>query len=403
MTQAILHGNDSASGPKLYVAFELSAKSWKIALGPGDKRYREVTVDAGDLAGVERATAMAKEWFGHAADGPILSCYEAGRDGFWLHRALEARGWANVVVDAASMDVDRRARRVKTDRIDMRRLLSTLVRYDRGEKDVWSVLRIPSVEDEDARRLHRELGRLKKERTMHVSRIRSLLVLHGAHAKFSARFVDELRAAKTPDGHGLPLAVTEEIMREHERLQLVRDQIKALEEQRKAAVVEAKATVDAKATAAKGTPTAAKGTPTKVHALLRLRAIGVNGAWLLVHELFGWRTFSNRRQLAGCAGLTPTPYQSGESDRQQGISKAGNPRVRAMLVELAWCWLRYQPRSALTRWFQEKFGHGNGRMKRIGIVALTRRLLIALWRYLEEGLVPDGALLKPDGTLMKHV
>ena len=381
MTQAILHGDDSA---KLYVAFELSAKKWKLALSPGDKKYREVTVDAGDLRAVEDAVERTKERFGLAAGTPIASCYEAGRDGFWLHRALEARGWSNVVVDAASMDVDRRARRAKTDRIDVRRLLSTLTRYDRGERDVWSVLRIPSAEDEDARRLHRELGRLKKERTMHVSRIRALLALHGAQATFSAKFADELRALKMPDGQRLPTAITEEILREHERLQLARKQIKALEEERKEAVVGAKA-------------------PAKVRSLLQLKAIGINSAWLLVHELFGWRTFSNRRELAGAAGLTPTPYQSGESDRQQGISKAGNPRVRAMLVEIAWGWLRYQPTSGLTRWFQEKFGHGNGRMKRIGIVALTRRLLIALWRYLEHGLVPDGVLLKPKGAPMKYV
>jgi transposase len=335
---------------------------------------------------VEIAVREAKKCYGLVADAPIESCYEAGRDRFWLYRALEQRhGWSNVVIDAASMDVDRRARRVKTDRIDLRRLLATLVRYDRGEKDVWSVLRIPSVEDEDARRLHREIGRLKKERTMHLARIRSLLVLHGIRSvSFNERFTEELRTMRTPDGKLLPDALTEEILREQERLLLVRKQIKTLDERRKRELIDKPGLAPKPAVANAAT-------------LTRLRGIGINCAWLLAHELFGWRTFSNRRELAGAVGLTPTPYQSGASDRQQGISKAGNPRVRAMLVEIAWGWLRFQPASELTAWFSRKFGHGNGRMKRIGIVALTRRLLIALWRFVEDGVVPKGAVLKTAG------
>jgi transposase len=388
MTQAILQGDDNANRSKIYVAFELSATKWKLALSPGDQRYREVTVEAGDLEGVERAVRDAKKRYELEESAVVVSCYEAGRDGFWIHRALEERRWLNVIIDAASMDVDRRARRVKTDRIDLRRLMSCLIRHDRGEENVWSVLRIPSPEDEDARRLHREIARLKKERTMHVNRIRALLALHGVRdVSFNARFAEELGSMRTPDGKTLPTALMQEILREQQRVLLVREQIKLLDKQRHNELVEA-------ATKMPEAQSPAKTTSGKALTLGRLQGIGINCSWLLAHELFGWRTFSNRREIAGAVGLTPTPYQSGNSDRDQGISKAGNPRVRAMLIEIAWGWLRFQPSSELTQWFQQKFGHGNGRMKRIGIVALARRLLIALWRFVEDGVVPKGALLK---------
>jgi transposase len=302
----------------------------------------------------------------------VMSCYEAGRDGFWLHRWLLEQGIHNVVVDSSSIEVNRRARRAKSDALDVAKLHEMLVRYVAGEKRVWRVVRVPSVQQEDERRVHRELERLKSERNAHVNRIRSLAVLHNVRlqAVGGRGWAQQLEQLKGQ----LPAALWAEIERESVREKLVWEQMQALERSRKAQL---KAMEQGPLTA-----------------LLKLRAIGLTSAWLLTRELFGWRRFSNRRQLAGCVGLNPSPYDSGQSQREQGISKAGNRRVRALLVEIAWYWLRYQPHSALSEWFNRRFGGGGKRMRRIGIVALARRLLIALWRYVEHGVIPPGAELK---------
>jgi transposase len=377
MTQVILTLENSAV---LFVAFELSASSWKLAVSSGGKRVREVKLDAGALEDLCQDLVAAKERFGLADDAQVVSCYEAGRDGFWLHRYLTGLGVRNVVVDSSSIAVDRRARRAKTDRLDARSLLGMLVRHYGGDQDVWSVIRIPTVEHEDRRRVHREIERLKSEKTGHTNRIRGLLTLHGVRlGAISASFATLLDSARLYDGSPLPAELRAELVREHERLELVRRQLRQLEETRLARVKE-QAPCDG-----------------KVSMLMRLKGVGINCAWVLGHELFGWRSFENRRQLAGCVGLTPTPFQSGASNRDQGISKSGNPRVRALLMEIAWGWLRWQPDSALSKWFGAKFGSGTGRMRRVGIVALARRLLIALWRFLEQGVVPEGALLKSEG------
>jgi transposase len=249
-----------------------------------------------------------------------------------------------------------------------------LVRYVGGEKRVWRVVRVPSVEQEDERRVHRELERLKRERNAHVNRIGSLAVLHnvrlqGVGARGWSEHLEQLKGQ-------LPGALWAEIERESVREKLVREQIVALEQARKEQL---------KVMLERGGP---------LVALFKLRAIGLQSAWVLVRELFGWRQFNNRRELAACVGLNPSPYDSGASQREQGISKAGNRRVRALLVEIAWYWLRYHPHSALSEWFKRRFGGAGKRMRRIGIVALARRLLIALWRYVEHGVVPDGAQLK---------
>ena len=305
----------------------------------------------------------------------MRSCYEAGRDGFWLHRWLVAQGIDNIVVDSSSIEVNRRARRAKTDRLDGDKLLSMLIRYHAEEPRVWSVVRVLTPQQEDARRAHRELGRLGHERTAHINRIRALLVLNNRRVKY----VGGRLWQRWWVGHAdeLPPGVRAEIDRESERLSLVRAQIRTLE-------------------AEQGQAVAAETEP-QVAGLARLRGIGVRSGWVLVKELFGWRRFRNRREVAGCLGLAPTPYDSGESQTEQGISKAGNRRVRTLMVELAWSWLRHQPESQLSRWFSERFAGGGKRLRRIGIVALARRLAIALWRYLEDGLIPDGAKLKPIG------
>jgi transposase len=331
-------------------------------------------VAAGKLAALSEAVGKAKKRFGLEPDAAVRSCYEAGRDGFWLHRWLVEQGVANVVVDSSSIEVNRRARRAKSDGLDVAKLYEMLVRYAGGEQRVWGVVRVPTVEQEDARRLHRELERLKKERNGHVSRMDSLAILHNVRLeRVGGRgWAERLEALQGR----LPPALWQEIARESRRLELVNTQIGALERERRQQL---------EAMVKQGGP---------LGALLRLRAIGVQSAWVLVRELFGWRQFSNRRELAGCVGVCPSPYDSGASAHEQGISKAGNDRVRSLLVEIAWYWLRYQPHSALSQWFARRFGSGGKRMRRIGIVGLARRLLVALWRYLEHGVIPAGAQLK---------
>ena len=367
-----LHGQDTSIIGQLYVAFELGDRSWKLSLGDGVRAPSRCTVAAGDTAAVMTAIARAKVRCHLPADAAVRSCYEAGRDGFWLHRWLTAQGIVNLVVDSASIEVNRRKRRAKTDRLDSDKLLSMLMRYYGGERRVWAVARIPTPEQEDERRLHRELADLRKERTAHSNRIRSLLVLHNLRVEhIGGRAWTRWWAQNAAQ---LPPGVRTEIEREFERLSLVAKQIKMLEAQQRREV--------------------RSGAQPAIAQLSRLAAIGIGSAWTLVKELFGWRQFHNRRELAGCLGLAPTPYASGTSNVEQGISKAGNRRARWLMVELAWSWLRFQPASQLSQWFNQRFAAASKRMRRVGIVALARRLAIALWRYLEFGEIPPGATLK---------
>jgi transposase len=357
------------------MAFELGEKDWKLSLSDGVRSPSHYTVAAGDTAALLECIAKAKVRCGLAQEARVRSCYEAGRDGFWLHRWLIEHGIDNIVVDSASIEVNRRARRAKTDRLDGDKLLAMLLRYAGGERRVWSVVRVPTLEQEDQRRTHRELGRLGQERTAHINRIRSLLVMQNVRVKY----VGGRLWQRWWTGHAgeLPSRVRAEIERESERLLLVQKQIHTIEaEQRQALSANSEA---------------------QVAQLVRLRAVGVSSGWVLVKELFGWRGFRNRREVAGCLGLVPSPYASGESQTEQGISKAGNRRVRTLMVELAWSWLRYQPHSELSQWFNRRFAAGGKRLRRIGIVALARRLAIALWRYLQDGVIPQGAQLKAVG------
>jgi transposase len=370
-----LRGKHTAEASELYMAFELGEKNWKLSLGDGARSPSRYTVVAGDTAALLECIAKAKVRCGLAPEASVGSCYEAGRDGFWLHRWLIEHGIDNIVVDSASIEVNRRARRVKTDRLDGDKLLAMLIRYGAGERRVWSVVRVPTLEQEDARRAHRELGRLGQERIAHINRIRALLVLNNLRVKY----VGGRLWQRWWTGHAQELApcVRAEIERESERLLLVKKQMDMIESEQRQAV--------------------AVGTEPQVAGLAQLRGIAVGSGWVLAKELFGWRCFRNRREVAGCLGLTPSPYASGESETEQGISKAGNRRGRTLMVELAWSWLRYQPQSELSNWFNRRFAGGGKRLRRIGIVALARRLAIALWRYLEDGLIPHGAHLKPIG------
>jgi transposase len=363
----------------LYLAFELSAAKWKLGFSTGLGQHpRRRTVDAGELLTLRQEIEMAKRRFGLAADTPVKSCYEAGRDGFWLHRYLLEQEIENLVVDSSSIEVDRRAKRAKTDRIDVGKLLNMLIRYHSGEEKVWRVVHVPSVEAEDMRHLHRQLRTLKVDRTRYICRIKGLLATQGVNVPIHVDFLNTLAVARLWDGSLLPPGLRARVEREYASLRYTEQQIKELESERDELIEISK-----------------RPSIEKVRQLMRLRAIGPNSAWLFVMEFFGWRQFRNRREVGGLSGLTPTPYQSGEESREQGISKAGNRPVRAMAIEIAWCWLRYQPDSELTLWFYERFANGGKRMRKVGIVALARKLLVALWRYLETGEIPAGAQLKP--------
>ena len=371
---ADLQAKSYASETVLYMAMELSNKQWRLAFGDGTQQ-RQVVIEAGDVVGLCEQIAKAKGKWGLLETCPVVSCYEAGRDGFWLHRQLTVLGIENRVVDAASIEVSRRARRAKTDRLDARVLLEKLIRYERGEQGVWRVVRVPEPQWEDRRQLERERGQLLNERTRHRNRLGSKLVAQGIRMRIDKEFVQRLEEVRLFDGSPLPAHLKGGLIREYERLQAVNAQLRAVEQEIGALVENAE---DLQA----------------VRTLMLLSGVGPVGAWVLVLEILGWREMANRRQLASLAGLVPAPYNSGGMVRDQGISKAGNRRVRALLIQLAWLWLRYQPTSKHTLWFQERFGGGSKRQRRIGIVALARRLLIDLWRFAETGVVPQGACLK---------
>ena len=366
------------------VAIELSKKSWVVAVNTplSDKisLYKFKPNDWKELLElIERIQKRVAQELKKPVE--VISCYEAGYDGFWLHRLLEAQGVRNHVIDPASLQVDRRARRAKTDGIDVEKLLRSLMAYLRGEPKVWNVVRVPTVIEEDDRRLHRERSRLINERIQHVNRIKGLLAIHGIYdyEPMHPERMPRLERLRTTACHRLPPHLNAEILRELQRLELVLGMIQTIEAERDA-IASAKS---------KSRHTSAK----KIQHLVKLKSIGPEFATVLVGEVF-YRTFDNRKQIGSYVGLTPSPFQSGSTFRDQGISRAGNAKARTTMIELAWLWLRHQPDSSLSVWFRERVGERKGRIKRIAIVAMARKLLIALWRYLETGLVPEGAALK---------
>jgi transposase len=362
----------------LYLAFELSQSKWKLGFSTGlGQAVRIRNIAGGDLDRLGQEIEMARVKLGICEQGPIISCYEAGRDGFWLHRYLCFQGIENWIVDSASIEVNRRGRRTKTDRLDAGKLLSMLIRFALGEREVWRTVNVPTVSVEDWRHLHRELKTLKKERTGHINRIKGLLAGHGIRMKVKKDFLQQLTAIRKWDGATIPTNLQARMVREYERMELVNRQIQRIEDQRQGLLESSDLeNID------------------QVRDLMKLRGIGIQSAWLFVMEFFSWRDFQNGKEVGALAGLTSTPYQSGGADREQGISKAGNRYVRGIVIETAWSWLRYQPESELSLWYQRRFGSQSKRMRRVGIVALARRLLVSLWRYLETGELPKGAVLK---------
>jgi len=375
---ATREGCCTRSSPRLQLAFELGWSQWKLAFTIGHGQPPRLrTIGARNLPTLLKEIGKAKRRFGLPDDAAVVSCYEAGRDGFWLHRWLTSQGITNVIVDSASIEVNRRKRRAKSDHLDATKLVSMLLRYHAGESKVWSVVKVPDVADEDRRQLHRELIEVQDERTEHVNRIKALLAGQGiALATVTTNFSKELAELQRWDGSELGTDLRQRLLREFARWQLTDRHVKELETERKQRI-------------------RSDETPhvERVRSLLELAGIGLSGTWLLVYELFAWRKFSNRRQVGAIVGLTPTPYQSGDCSREQGISKAGNRMVRRMLVELAWAWLRWQPDSELSQWYQRRFAYHGKRARKVGIVALARKLLIALWRFVEQGEVPMGARL----------
>ncbi|MGA0594586.1 IS110 family transposase [Enterovirga sp. CN4-39] len=384
------HDEPVSSTSNIFAAIELSSTSWVIALHiPGRPKISFARVASGDaeallntLRGAQARAACA------GADKPqVHSCYEAGYDGFWLHRFLVAEGIHNQVLDSASIQVSRRRRNAKTDRIDAEALVRVLMALQRGEAKVCSVVRVPTPEQEDAKRLHRSRENLVRERVRHVNRIKALLKLQGIFGVEPLRdgWLGSLSDLKTRDGRLFPVHLMREIRREAKLLEAVRKMLR-----------EVVAEIDALVGSVSGRVRKPKGSAAShavAESLMRIRGIGPTFASVLATEVF-YRKFGNRRAVASYVGLTPTPYSSGGSSRDQGISKAGNACARHYAVELAWLWLRNQPTSRLAAWFNERVAALKGRTRRVAIVAPARKLMIALWRFVETGLVPDGAALK---------
>jgi transposase len=363
----------------MLMAFELGQRSWKLGFTVGmGQRPRVRQIPAGAVDALATEITRAKKRLGLSADAPVTSCYEAGRDGFWLHRYLVAMGVTNYVVDSSSIEVNRRARRAKTDSLDLAGLLSLLARYALGDQRAWRVVRVPTVAEEDARHLPRTLEALTQDRTRLVNRLKSLLATQGLSLPINAQFLKRLSAARLWDGAPVPPGLQERLTRTWTQLEEVDGQMR-----------------DLKALHLTRPEQLPPATSRALAQLLTVRAIGPIGASVLATEIFGWRRIRNGRELGALVGLVPAPYQSGQIDYDQGITRAGNAHVRRVMVQLAWGWIRHQPDSALTHWYQQRFGGGGTRVRKIGIVALARRLLIALWRYLETGAVPAGAQLKP--------
>ncbi len=378
MTTMTRTSESTATPACLLLAFELSERTWKLGFTvSGGQRPRVRQIAAGALDRLAEEVARAKSRWRLPADAPVVSCYEAGREGFWLHRYLVAQGITNAVVDSSSIEVNRRARRAKTDGLDLVGLLRLLERYVAGERRVWHVVRVPSVDEEDARHLHRLRETLQQERTRLMNRLRGLLTTQGLTLPLRADFLDRVAAVRLWDGTPVPAGLQQRLGCVWAQLVFLNEQLADVDETRAALATDPE-TVSGRC----------------VTQLQTLQGIGAIGAWSLTTEIFSWRQIQNGRELGALVGLVPTPYQSGATSHERGISRAGNRHVRRMIVQLAWSWLRYQPMSALSRWYRDRFSQGR-RLRRIGIVALARKLLIALWRYLATGTVPDGAMLKP--------
>jgi transposase len=360
------------------MALELGQRWWHVGFTTGlGQRPRTRRIAAGAINVVLLEIARAKARFGLSEEAPVVSCYEAGRDGFWVHRVLAASGVCNYVVDSSSIEVNRRARRTKTDQLDLSGLLRLLARFEAGERRCWRVVRVPTLEAEDARQLHRCRETFQEDRTRLISRLKGTLATLGVRLGVTRDFLARVERAVLPSGGSIPSGARQRLAHDWALLQAVEAQLTEMDRAREALPVDATTT-----------------TGRAVQRLQTLRAVGPTGAWVLATEIFGWREIRNGRELGALVGLVPSHYRSGESKGEGGITRAGNQHVRRLMVQLAWGWLRWQRSSALAVWFEHRFAHGGSRLRRIGIVALARKLLIALWRYVDQDVLPEGAVLK---------
>lgn len=363
-------------GSVLYMAMELSNRKWKLGFGNGVK-VRRKSIEARDRVRLLEEVVLAKRKLNLPADAKVVCCFEAGRDGHWIYRWLEAEGFEVYEIDSSSIETARGRKHVKTDRVDVDKLLDLLVRYCQGFRRAFRVVRVPTAEAEAGQRLHREDAYLVTQRTRIRNRLKSLLVTQGiSEMVLSGAFAARLDGLRSGDGQPLSAELKAELLRLHDQYRMFEDQLATLQQAYAVELESASRVGEVR------------------RQLESLKSLGPKFSRVLAAEVFAWRRFANGKQVAGMSGLTPTPAQSGDTYREQGISKAGNWRVRWVMIELAWLWLRWQPDSELSRWYRRRFAGGSRRMRRIGIVALARKLLIALWRYVEFGELPAGAVLK---------
>ena len=377
----------------LYMSIELSATKWKLGFADRFGRIPRVRpLDAGDFRLLRREIKAAKKTFGLEADASVVICYEAGQDGFWIHRCLVSMGIESHIVEPASIEVNRKKRRAKTDRIDAQKIVLALMRFKVGDRFSCRMIRIPDAEAEDARHLNREMRTIKTERTAHSNRIRSLLVTQGiSNVVIDRNFARQLESMRTAEGIPLAKQLRQRLRREFDRLALATEQIRLLQMQQ-AKMIRLAAKEVAQFEAEANSPRAA----VIAEHLMSLSGIGPVTAWTLSTEVFSWRDIANRRQLAALAGLTPTPHASGDEEKEQGISKSGRGELRVLMIEIAWGWLLHQPSSELTKWYERRFNDGTKRNRKIGIVALARKLLVALGKYVRDGEIPADAKLKSE-------
>lgn len=372
------------SNNTVYIAIELSVSSWLVAARlPYIQKPRLYRLEGGDTSALLKTISdirtQASARLGIAAD--VACCFEAGRDGFWLYRLLTSHGIATHMLEPTSILINRRAKRAKTDRLDAEGMLRVLASWLGGDRQICSMVRVPTPDEEDAKRPHREREQLVQDKQRIENRIEALLFTQGIRRRPSLRSWErDMAMLRTGDGRALPPLLRAELDRLRRRLVLILELIRELEADRAQSMAEANP---------------ADVTAGKINTLQRIRGIGENFAAVLAREVF-YRSFENRRQLASYVGITPMPYQSGGMDLDRSISRAGNPRARTTMIQLAWLWLRYQPDSALAIWFRERVGALQGRTRRIAIVAMARKLLVALWRYVETGVVPDGIVVRMD-------
>jgi len=376
----------------LHMSLELSATTWNLGFADQLGRPPRVrSIVAGDFEKLQTEISSAKRIFGLDDDTPVVSCYEAGRDGFWIHRCLISAGIQSHIVDPASIEVNRKKRRAKTDRIDAQKIVLALLRFKAGDKFACRMIRIPEADAEDARHLNREMRTVKTERAAHSNRIKSLLVTQGiTEVTIDRNFPLRLSAMKTAQGQPLGDNLRQRLGREFERMALATEQIRDLQMQQakmiRMAAEEIQRTEDS--------PKQASRQAVIAEHLCQLCGIGPVTSWTLSTEVFSWRDIANRRQLASLVGLVPTPHDSGNEQREQGISKSGRGELRVLMIEIAWLWLQYQPKSELSKWYDLRFNDGTSRNRKIGIVALARKLLVALGKYVKSGEIPAGAQLK---------